>query len=91
MIAGQKVSVSAQYSGYRVDHKTGLTHLIFEAVWVDGTFFRDHTWIRKSSRLKNLEIGKRYRFAAIVSCYLDAGDVTREKIGFRHIRSVVSK
>ena len=91
MTTGQKVTISAQYSGCRVDHKTGLEYLVFEDVWVDGTFFRNHSWIKQSSRLKNLKTGERYSFTAIVRNYLDADDVTRGKIGFGHIRSVMSK
>ena len=86
----KKVTITAKLQKKTFTGWSGIEHLVFEDVYVDGELYRDHIWLNYAKRFRaaKMKIGKVYSFTALVLHYPDVENVNGSKVGFGHIRNI---
>lgn len=96
---GSRVSISAKVTQVFVD-RLNEERVVLEDVYVDGKYFKDHSWVKMSKRLENAQTSQNPRkvkkgdiisATAEVSEYLNGSSMADRKLGlktFRHVRIV---
>lgn len=73
--------------------KTSSDHIVLTDVHANGSYFRDHIWLKITRRMKNanLQKGQRIFFTATSYKYIDQGNPKTPKIGFTNKRNFQKK
>lgn len=94
LIVGSRVSILAKVSKITLDKNRNRV-IVLEDVHVDGEYFRCHSWVKLSKRLEHpsnvdrkLKDGDVINATAEVSEYIDSGDLSNRKVGFKTFRNV---
>lgn len=95
LIVGSRVNISAIVTKITKD-KNGNGVIVIEDVHVNTEYYSDHEWVNLSKRLQYpggednppLKVGDKIKATAEVYEYLDSGNLSNMKIGFKTFRSV---
>ena len=88
-LVGSRVGVVARVVRINRNDRVMVDYVLIKAVYVNGKFFRDHNFIKYSRRLKGIKKGDIISFTSKLEEYIDSENITKKKIGFKSIRSVV--
>ena len=87
---GKRVKIIAKVHGIIYRDKNGVGRLILEDIIVNGTYEKDHGWVKLTKSFTNAGIvtGDIFTATALVYEYMDINDITKTKLGFKTIRAV---
>ena len=71
----------------RLVDRNNIERLVLGDVYVNGSYFRDHCYIRVTKRTKHLKIGGSIEAYAEVYKYIDVATNRPDKQGVRSLRS----
>ena len=93
MNINDQVIIQATYNKCSNRDYTVINHVLLCDVHVNGVFFRDHVWVKKSKQLcdEKFNKGDKLCCTAIVCEYINVDDAKKPKIGFRHVRCVMKE
>ena len=66
----------------------GVDIITLVDVYINGVFFRDHSFIKNTKRLKYFREYDKISFTALVNLYPNPHTNKMDKVGFKHIRNV---
>ena len=87
-LVGTKVNVLSKVKRISNNDYMVTDYILLEDVYIQGEYWRDHCYIKKSERLEGVSKDDLISFTATLYEYLDSEDVTNMKIGVKEIRSV---
>lgn len=85
-LVDSKVQVAAKVQNIINSDRNGVTRIVLCDVYVNGSYFRDHTWIKSTKRLDKLSAGDKFTATAILHKYPSVNN--SDKFGLKTIRSV---
>lgn len=96
-VVGSRVSVVAKVTKVFID-KLKVERVVLEDIYINGEYFKDHSWIKMSKRLENAQTSKKPRkvktgdiisATAEISEYLNGSCTADRKLGLKTFRHVV--
>lgn len=84
-LVGTKVTVEALFREKLSTDWNFKFKILLGDVFVNGTYYRDHTFVKFSSRWDIAKTGDTIRFTAVVTSYMHKG---KQKFGFRRVRNL---
>jgi hypothetical protein len=88
MKQGDKVFVVATIDKIVHRQDFGRDMILLENVYVNGEFFRDHSWIKMIKRFAFFKSGDTFTANATVYEYIDPDNIEQKKIGIKSLRRV---
>jgi len=92
MTDGSRVGVSA--SVVRLSDPQHLIgdYLLLKDIHINGKYWRDHSFVKRSRRLRLLNLGDSFNATCKIKHYLDSENINNIKIGlteFRNIKTLI--
>ena len=87
-LVGTSVQVEFTVEKIVVSGHSGDEMILVNDVYVNGEFFRDHSWIKMTKRLSVVSAGDKVSSTAILMDYFDTNTNKKYKVGFRSFRNV---
>ena len=87
-LVGSSVKVAATVEKIVVDNHTNLEMILLKDVYINGTFFRNHAWLKMTKRLSVLGFKDHFTATASLIHYYDVDTNRKDKLGFKSFRSV---
>ncbi|MDY0138260.1 MAG: hypothetical protein RBR50_01050 [Candidatus Izemoplasmatales bacterium] len=80
-----RVQIVATVHSYHKESFSNVDRALLQDVFVNGQYFRDHVWVRKSKRFKDIGSG------TVINAFCTLVEYRGEnekKLGLRHLRGV---
>lgn len=84
-LVGSRVQIIATVHSFHKESFSNVDRVLLQDIFVNGQYFRDHVWVRKSKRFKGISSGSVINaFGTLVEYRGEKG----KKLGLRHLRAV---
>ena len=87
-LVGEKVSMTAKVARINRSNHMVDDYMLLHNVYVNGQYFRDHSFVKLKRRLSVLKYGDLFAATAEMYEYIDFDDLEKKKIGLRNFRSI---
>ncbi len=87
-LVGSSVEVTATVEAIVMSRHTNSELVLLYEVYVNGSFFRDHTFVKKTKRLSVLNTGDKFGANATLIDYHCSSSGKLDKLGLKSFRSV---
>ncbi len=87
-LVGSSVEVTATVEAIVMSKHTNSELVLLYGVYVNGSFFRDHTFVKKTKRLSVLNTGDKFGANATLIDYHCSSSGKLDKLGLKSFRSV---
>ena len=87
MTNNEKVIVEANIKNFHLS-KNNIEMVTLEDVYINGSNFRDHSFVKKTKQFNDVATHDRVSFTALVKLYPDPNTNKVNKVGLRHIRNI---
>ncbi len=87
-LVGSSVEVTATVEAIVMSRHSNSELVLLYDVYVNGSFFRDHTFVKKTKRLSVLNTGDKFGANATLIDYHCSSSGKLDKLGLKSFRSV---
>ncbi len=87
-LVNQRVEISARVQSIGTTSSSNVDMVVLGKVYINGVFFRDHSYIKMTKRLKDIRVGDNITATAKLIEYISVDTNKKDKLGFRTLRNV---